>query len=69
MKDFKHLQSIEGPADVRRLTVEELGELAGEIRQAICDQVSCSGGHLAGKTDPRYWRVDHAPGANSARGL
>jgi 1-deoxy-D-xylulose-5-phosphate synthase len=41
------LQTIQSPADVKKLSVEQLQQLAGEIRQAICDQVSRSGGHLA----------------------
>ncbi len=41
------LQSLTGPQDLRRLSVEQLGELAGEIRQAIIEQVSTTGGHLA----------------------
>ena len=41
------LAEIKGPADVKRLTIEQLTELAAEIRQAICDQVARSGGHLA----------------------
>jgi len=35
------------PERLKTLTVAELGELASEIRQAICDQVAQSGGHLA----------------------
>lgn len=41
------LPSLTGPQDLRKLSLAELEELAGEIRQAICDQVSKSGGHLA----------------------
>jgi 1-deoxy-D-xylulose-5-phosphate synthase len=41
------LPTIQGPADLRRLSVDELPQLAREIRQAICDQVSKTGGHLA----------------------
>ena len=41
------LQSIQSPADLKRLSIQQLPDLAGEIRQAICDQVSKSGGHLA----------------------
>jgi len=41
------LASIRDPRDVRRLSVEQLGELAQDIRHAICDQVGRSGGHLA----------------------
>ncbi len=41
------LETIQDPADVRRLSLEQLETLAGEIRQAICDQVAQTGGHLA----------------------
>lgn len=41
------LTAIQTPADLKLLDVEELPRLAQEIRDAICDQVSKSGGHLA----------------------
>lgn len=41
------LSTIRGPEDLKRVPVEKLGEVAQEIRTAICDQVSRSGGHLA----------------------
>jgi len=41
------LPTITGPADVRKLSIAQLGELAQEIRDAICTQVSRTGGHLA----------------------
>jgi 1-deoxy-D-xylulose-5-phosphate synthase len=47
MRDYRLLSNVFGPADVKRLTADELVVLAGEIRQAICDQVSTTGGHLA----------------------
>jgi len=47
MNKYPLLETIESPADVKRLSVEELGTLAEDIRHAICDQVSRSGGHLA----------------------
>ncbi len=40
------LGSIEGPQDVRRLTVEELPRLAGEIRDVLVDACARFGGHL-----------------------
>lgn len=40
------LASITGPADVRALTREQLGELATEIRAFLVEQVSRTGGHL-----------------------
>ena len=47
MSDYPLLRNIFSPFDVKRLSVEELGQLAAEIREAICDQVSKTGGHLA----------------------
>lgn len=41
------LDSIRTPADLRRLHVDQLPEVAADIRRAICDQVSRTGGHLA----------------------
>ena len=44
---MKILTSLSSPADLRRLPIQALPELAAELRAAICDQVSRSGGHLA----------------------
>ncbi|MEQ9459755.1 MAG: 1-deoxy-D-xylulose-5-phosphate synthase [Phycisphaeraceae bacterium] len=41
------LEAIRTPADLHGLTPLELDKLAQEIRQAICDQVAQTGGHLA----------------------
>lgn len=41
------LPAIASPADLRKLSVEQLPQLAQEIREAICEQVKKSGGHLA----------------------
>src|SRR5262249_21776455 len=41
------LDQISTPADLRRLSIEQLPQVAKEIRDAICQQVSRSGGHLA----------------------
>ncbi len=40
------LDNIESPADLKRLTEEELETLAGEIRDFIVKSVSVTGGHL-----------------------
>jgi 1-deoxy-D-xylulose-5-phosphate synthase len=40
------LDTIESPADLKRLSEEELGSLAGEIRDFIVKSVSVTGGHL-----------------------
>ncbi len=44
---MKILPTIRGPEDVKSLTLEQCGVLAGEIRQTIIDTVSQQGGHLA----------------------
>jgi len=41
------LDKVNLPADVKKLSMEELGALAEEIRQTIIDTVSRNGGHLA----------------------
>jgi 1-deoxy-D-xylulose-5-phosphate synthase len=41
------LPTLTGPADLKKLPVERLPQLAQEIREAICNQVSKTGGHLA----------------------
>lgn len=41
------LSKIDGPADLKRLSLEEMNRLAGEIRRKIIETVSKTGGHLA----------------------
>lgn len=41
------LDTIHIPTDVRRLSMEELATLAGEIRERVFEAVSKNGGHLA----------------------
>lgn len=41
------LDGITKPSDIKRLTIEQLSELAEEMRQRIVDAVSRNGGHLA----------------------
>lgn len=41
------LDSIRDPQDIRGLSLPQLEQLAGEIRQRIIDVVSANGGHLA----------------------
>ncbi len=41
------LQQIQCPADLRKLSDRQVGQLAAEIRQYIIDTVSRTGGHLA----------------------
>jgi 1-deoxy-D-xylulose-5-phosphate synthase len=45
--EYRLLPTIGSPADLRRLGVEELPELAGEIRRYLIDTVSRTGGHLS----------------------
>jgi 1-deoxy-D-xylulose-5-phosphate synthase len=44
---MKLLDSINSPADLKKLTVSQLGQLAAEIRETMLDAVSQHGGHLA----------------------
>ena len=41
------LRGINGPADVKKLSVAQLSQLADEIRQFIIETVGRTGGHLA----------------------
>ena len=41
------LEQVDSPADVKKLSVQQLGALAEEIRAFILDSVSKTGGHLA----------------------
>src|SRR5215210_4024606 len=41
------LDQIKSPADVRKLSADQLAALAGEMRTVIFDSVSKNGGHLA----------------------
>jgi 1-deoxy-D-xylulose-5-phosphate synthase len=41
------LSHIHSPADLKRLDVEQLPRVAEQIREAICEQVAQTGGHLA----------------------
>jgi len=45
--DTPLLKSIQSPADLKQLSIDQLSELAEELRHAICEQVGKSGGHLA----------------------
>ncbi len=44
---YSVLDSVNDPADLRRLSVGELQKLAGEIRDLIISTVATTGGHLA----------------------
>lgn len=41
------LRNLSGPADLKKLTTNQLSELAGEIRQFLLETVAQTGGHLA----------------------
>jgi 1-deoxy-D-xylulose-5-phosphate synthase len=43
----RHLDRLNGPEDLKGLSLAELKELAGEIRRTIIETVSQNGGHLA----------------------
>ncbi|WP_199431725.1 1-deoxy-D-xylulose-5-phosphate synthase [Qaidamihabitans albus] len=40
------LESVQGPADLKRMDHDQLGALAGEIRQFLIEKVCKNGGHL-----------------------
>ncbi|HUS13904.1 MAG TPA: 1-deoxy-D-xylulose-5-phosphate synthase [Chloroflexia bacterium] len=41
------LDSIEGPADLKNRSMDELNQVAGEVRQLIIDTINAIGGHYA----------------------
>ncbi|HEX9058704.1 MAG TPA: 1-deoxy-D-xylulose-5-phosphate synthase N-terminal domain-containing protein, partial [Clostridia bacterium] len=41
------LDSINSPDDIKKLSIQELEKLSGEIRQFLIEKVSKTGGHLA----------------------
>jgi 1-deoxy-D-xylulose-5-phosphate synthase len=44
---YKILETINDPADLKKLSVEKLSTLAGEIRQFLLENLSQTGGHLS----------------------
>ena len=45
--EYKYLNSINTPADLRKLSVEELPRYCEELRQYIIEQCAINPGHLA----------------------
>ena len=41
------LENINGPEDVKKLTIEQLEQLCEEVRAFLIKSVSVTGGHLA----------------------
>ncbi|HLN24630.1 MAG TPA: 1-deoxy-D-xylulose-5-phosphate synthase [Patescibacteria group bacterium] len=46
MTEFPLLDTVRTPADIRGMTVEQLRQLADEVRQEMIEVVSLTGGHL-----------------------
>jgi 1-deoxy-D-xylulose-5-phosphate synthase len=44
---MKFLPTLSSPSQLRAMSIDELVQLAAEMRTAICEQVARSGGHLA----------------------
>ncbi len=47
MADYKYLDKINSPADLKNLQEDEINPLAEEIRQFLVEKVETNGGHLA----------------------
>ena len=47
MSDYKFLNKINSPADLKMLQEDEINSLASEIREFLVEKVSKTGGHLA----------------------
>ena len=45
-KDYKYLNNINFPSDIKKLSSSELQKLADEVREELIDAVSETGGHL-----------------------
>ena len=45
--EYKYLYSINSPADLRKLSIEELPQYCAEVRQYIIEQCAVNPGHLA----------------------
>ena len=43
---YKLLNKITGPADVKKLSLEEMTELSGEVREALFNRLTKIGGHF-----------------------
>ena len=49
---YNLLNSINYPEDLRKLTVEQLPEVCGELRQDIIKELCCNPGHFAATIRP-----------------
>ena len=49
------LESVGTPADLRRLSLDELEMLAEEVRSRIIQTVSVNGGHFGGVANLELW--------------
>ena len=47
MADYKYLNKINSPADLKLLQEDEIAPLAREIREFLIEKVEQNGGHLA----------------------
>ena len=45
--EYKYLNSIDTPADLRKLSIDELPRYCDEVRQFIIEQCATNPGHLA----------------------
>jgi 1-deoxy-D-xylulose-5-phosphate synthase len=44
---MSYLENVNSPKDIKKLSIDELNDLCGEIRELMIDTVSKTGGHLA----------------------
>ena len=54
---YNLLNSINYPEDLRKLTVEQLPEVCGELRQDIIKELCCNPGHFAASLRSEERRV------------
>ncbi len=56
-----YLNSINSPADLKKLSVEQLPDLAEEIRQALLNRLMVTGGHAG----PNLGMVEATAGSHN----
>ena len=46
MNNYKYLDKINFPSEIKKLSIDELKILSNEVREELIDAVSVTGGHL-----------------------
>ena len=54
-KNYKFLDTINFPSDLRKLSENDLQTVSDEVRKEMIEAVSVTGGHLGAGLGDRYW--------------